>query len=407
MRKFLICLLSCLTVFASLAFVGCNVEFTVTFDGEFAVTFDGDGGTLVSGKEVQTVTSASQIKPPNYEKEGYEFDGWSVLLDGIKEDTTIKAKWKEAKYTVTFDGDGGTLVSGKESQTVQFASEINAPVYNKAGYNFNGWDKDFSIIKENLTVKALWEAAKYTLSFDLNGGSGEVPAEMEVPYYGTLGDLPVPTRGGYVFAGWKVQSEAGEPLDSGMKWTFANDIVAVAVWEEGEGYTITYDFAGGVYSGEKVTVYREGDVVDLSKIIPSKKCYEFLGWAIQGSSEIITEIKNRTGAVTVVAQWKLTSYSVVFSNAPRNNTKPDRTVIIGDEYKDVFIGIGETLGDKLPAGVVFNPEEYGFKKWVVYINGKTIEIKKDTVFNEELFEGAIGTEITIYPELQGLWIGPY
>lgn len=336
MRKFLICLLSCLTVFASLAFVGCNVGFTVTFDG--------DGGTLVSGKEVQTVTSASQIKPPNYEKEGYEFDGWSVLLDGIKEDTTVKAKWK---------------------------------------------------------------AAKYTLSFDLNGGSGEVPAEMEVTYYGTLGDLPVPTRGGYVFAGWKVKSEAGEPLDSGMKWTFANDIVAVAVWEEGEGYTITYDFAGGVYSGEKVTIYREGDVVDLSKIIPSKTHYKFLGLAIQGSSEIITEIENRTGAVTVVAQWKLTSCSVVFSNAPRNNTKPDRTVIIGDEYKDVIIGIGETLGDKLPAGVVFNPEEYGFKKWVVYINGKTIEIKKDTVFNEELFEGAIGTEITIYPELQGLWIGPY
>ena len=149
--------------------------------------------------------------------------------------------------------------------------------------------------------------AKYTLSFDLNGGSGDVPAEMEVTYYGTLGYLPVPTRDGYVFAGWKVQSEAGEPLDSGMKWTFANDIVAVAVWEEGEGYTITYDFAGGVYSGEKVTVYREGDVVDLSKIILSKTCYDFLGWAIQGSSEIITEIENRTGAVTVVAQWRPTS----------------------------------------------------------------------------------------------------
>ena len=145
----------------------------------------------------------------------------------------------------------------------------------------------------------------------------------------------------------------------------------------------------------------------MSKIIPSKKCYEFLGWAIQGSSEIITEIENRTGAVTVVAQWKPTSYSVVFSNAPRNNKNPDRTVIIGDEYKDVIISIGETLGDKLPAGVVFNPEEYSFKKWVVYVNGKTIEIKKDTVFNEELFEGAIGTEITIDPELIKLWIGPY
>lgn len=188
MRKFLICLLSCLTVFASLAFVGCNAEFTVTFDG--------DGGTLVSGKEVQTVTSASKIKPPNYEKEGYEFDGWSVLLDDIKEDTTIKAKWK-------------------------------------------------------------------------------------------------------------------------MR------------------------------------------------------------------------------------------YSVVFSNAPRNNKKTDRTVIIGDEYKGVKISLDETLGDKLPAGIVTNPEDYKFKKWVVYINGKTIEIKKDTVFNEELLEGLTGTEITIYPELQSLWIGPY
>lgn len=41
-------------------------------------------------------------------------------------------------FTVKFDGNGGTLVRGTESQTVTDVSKIEEPVYERAGYEFIG-----------------------------------------------------------------------------------------------------------------------------------------------------------------------------------------------------------------------------------------------------------------------------
>lgn len=60
-------------------------------------------------------------------------------------------------YTVTFNGNGGTLVSGTEVQTVKSPSEIVAPVYEKEDYDFTGWDKDIATITTSTTVYAQWE----------------------------------------------------------------------------------------------------------------------------------------------------------------------------------------------------------------------------------------------------------
>ena len=66
---------------------GCtNKPFTVTFVG-------GDGAVLISGETVQTVSDASQLQPPVFEKEGHVFDGWSKILGKIRRDTTVKAVW--------------------------------------------------------------------------------------------------------------------------------------------------------------------------------------------------------------------------------------------------------------------------------------------------------------------------
>lgn len=74
-------------------------------------------------------------------------------------------------FTVTFDGNGGTLVRGTESQTVTDVSEIKEPVYERAGYEFIGWDTAISEIKNYATVKAQWKeiGSYYTIVFNENG----------------------------------------------------------------------------------------------------------------------------------------------------------------------------------------------------------------------------------------------
>ena len=76
------------TLLCGMVGCSCNTKksFTVTFNG-------GEGAVLISGQAVQTVTDASQLKPPVFEKPGYAFDSWSLILSDIKENTTVEALW--------------------------------------------------------------------------------------------------------------------------------------------------------------------------------------------------------------------------------------------------------------------------------------------------------------------------
>ena len=55
-------------------------------------------------------------------------------------DTVIKAKWTVNKYTITFDVDGGSYVA---PITQNYGTEIVAPADpTKTGYTFAGWDTE-------------------------------------------------------------------------------------------------------------------------------------------------------------------------------------------------------------------------------------------------------------------------
>lgn len=52
---------------------------------------------------------------------------------------------KNPAYTITFNGNGGTLRSGEAIQTIKTGGGVIAPVYTKEGYTLS-WDKDFNKI---------------------------------------------------------------------------------------------------------------------------------------------------------------------------------------------------------------------------------------------------------------------
>ena len=60
-------------------------------------------------------------------------------------------------YTVTFDTNGGTLISGNLVQSVRYGQSANPPQVIKDGAYFAGWDKAYKNITKNIKIEAIWE----------------------------------------------------------------------------------------------------------------------------------------------------------------------------------------------------------------------------------------------------------
>lgn len=97
--------------------------------------------------------------------------------------------------------------------------------YNLSGYTFSGWNTGFDESKNIATgtqvmdgktfgslatevslpgaqiLYAKWVPNTYTVTFDAQGGSVNTKTK-EVTYHSQYGELPTPTREGYVFTGW-------------------------------------------------------------------------------------------------------------------------------------------------------------------------------------------------------------
>lgn len=102
-------------------------------------------------------------------EDGWKFDGWNpAVSDTVTQDVTYTAKWKQTKFTVTYDLNGG-LIPGDNTQ-VKFECAKDAitpkpaadPI--KWGFTFNGWSPEVApTVTADVTYTAQWEAFKYHL----------------------------------------------------------------------------------------------------------------------------------------------------------------------------------------------------------------------------------------------------
>ncbi len=63
----------------------------------YIVEFKGNGGMLVSGEDLQIVEHGTAAVPPQFEREGYRFKGWSASYDNITADTELSALWESER----------------------------------------------------------------------------------------------------------------------------------------------------------------------------------------------------------------------------------------------------------------------------------------------------------------------
>lgn len=138
---------------------------------------------LAAKWEIDNETTALE---PSLTRTGYEFAGWyddSTNVDSlndISKDLELTAHWTANTYEVEYNSNGGEGTMENSTYTYDKEENLKDNEFTKTGYHFKGWSKSSSssdIIEDNknytdsgtITVYAVWEANKYTVTYD--GGS--------------------------------------------------------------------------------------------------------------------------------------------------------------------------------------------------------------------------------------------
>ncbi len=308
---------------------------TISFSSNIA------GGALESVKVNYNEVFA---RPDDPTLEGYTFDGFYAneelttpfdFSKAITEDTTIYLKWNINSYTVTFDPDGGSIVSGKNQVTVKYNSLIEAPVCSKVGAEFAGWyiDPDRTVlfdfandkVKGNMTLYAKWANNLLTVKFD--SGCDIKIDDRKINYNATLGvNFPSVDREGYKLIGWyKEESFKNKVTDA----TIFNDsnfenlstekvTTLYAKWSP-ITYTVSYNPNGGAGTMTDNELNYD-EKIQLNENTFVKTGCRFIGWATSADGNVLygdkATVKNLTtedGAIVCLyAKWEKVDYRISY-----------------------------------------------------------------------------------------------
>ena len=281
---------------------------------KYTVTFDYDDGTTEALKK-EVVKDSTVVQPADPTREGYAFKGWYIVNETeekkfefttpITENLELKAKWAKV-HTVTFDVDGGTTVSTQKVEDGNKATKPEDPT--KTDYGFKYWtldDSEFNFntpITEDITLKAEWEINKYTVTFDLDGGTADPVIGQKTVEHGKTTNDPgtVPTKTGHTFNYWSLDGSKFN-FDTPIK----KNITLKAEWEINK-YTVTFDLNGGTADPEiGPKTVEHGKTAEAPTTVPTKTGYGFDGWYADASATTAFDFENTAieADITLSARW--------------------------------------------------------------------------------------------------------
>ncbi|HQL86505.1 MAG TPA: InlB B-repeat-containing protein, partial [Lentisphaeria bacterium] len=133
----------------------------------YTLTFDSAGGSDVDPitQEYNTIVTP----PADPTREGHTFDGWEPAVPKTMPaaDMTLTALWTPIQYIVTFElGNCGYRTGGGElEQLINHGDSATAPIVTTYdGWEFIGWDKDFTKIVEPTEIQAQYQPKKYAVT---------------------------------------------------------------------------------------------------------------------------------------------------------------------------------------------------------------------------------------------------
>jgi len=180
-------------------------------------------------------------------------------------------------YSGSYGGSTiGTLAIGltASKETFNYTGGATTIYMGSAGSGIN-------VYAINLVYSSTPQPTGYTLSYDENGGSGEMADQNGTSVTVAANAFTAPT--GYTFKEWNTNAKgSGTKYTAAQAVTLTDDLTLYAVWQP-LSYTVTLNATGGTGGTASVTAVFDEAMPNIT--IPSKEGYTFMGYfSAQGGS---------------------------------------------------------------------------------------------------------------------------
>ena len=292
----------------------------LTAKGTAPITWSIVSGVLPEGLSLNEDTGEISGTPAGEGTEVFTVMAVNDLGEDIKEFSITIAKAPETEYAVTVRDDGhGTGSADPASATA--GTEITLTAMPNAGYHFKEWqvmsgdvtvrDDKFTMPGSDVEVKAIFEEdapptpTEYTVTFDENDGTPSVGSMTTTKQ--KLTSLPDASRSKHSFNGWYTEKSGGTKITTDT--VFSANTTVYAHWTHtGDNnppvnyYTLRFETGGGsAIPGVRETY---NTYIDLTKYVPTRHGYTFVGWYSEQS--LVNKVSDiyLTGDRTVYAGWR-------------------------------------------------------------------------------------------------------
>ena len=283
---------------------------TYTPAQSYTITYNANGGSGAPTAETKNYGEPLTLSSTVPTRTGCTFTGWNTAANGSgtayasgasyteNAAATLYAQWTANTYNITYKDKGNVDFSGTHASghptTHTYGTATTLKSATKNGYIFEGWFTDSNCTTEvtsleataytsDITLYAKWKQDKptYTISYDVNGGTGTIASETKIEDEVLTLTTSKPTRTGYTFQNWNTKADGtGTTYVSGAQYTANAAATLYAQWTANQ-YAITYKDQGNVaFSGTHAdghpTTHTYGTATALKTA--TKSGYNFLGW---------------------------------------------------------------------------------------------------------------------------------
>lgn len=316
---------------------------------QIKLTLDAAGGSFpdLAGERDHIGTYGQAVDYEVPERPGYLFQGWNVEGATMRSiaypsrDRTYSAEWEPLdQVTVTYDAQGGTVISGTIGFTgLSGASYPSTDVarIEREGYAFAGWyakphgagdkrpdpDGSGNLIYPDAsrTWYASWTADSLSVTLDPKGGTmgGATDAVTVTGAVDEAIPYQIPLRAGYAFVGWSADTTAPTG-DIFPKFTTAHDgATYYAIWRADRSSALFYPLGGSFTQGSDGVLLGSVGATYTVPDDPRRIGYAFDGWfadpdliSLAGiSAGDVRPFEAGVDAIAYWAGWTAHEYEVI------------------------------------------------------------------------------------------------
>jgi uncharacterized repeat protein (TIGR02543 family) len=278
------------------------------------ITFNGNGSTsgTMNTQSIATDSSANLIVN-SFSRSGFIFNGWNTQANGTgtsfanlasytasgETTLTLFAQWSANSNQIIFNGNnsssGSMLAQGLNTGVT---ANLNANQFERTGYTFAGWNTLANGLGTNFANQASytmgtdasyelfakWTANTYTITFDLQSGSGgdttrtaTFDAAMPTP------NTTAPTRSGFTFNGYFSETNGSgnkyynANMSSARNFDLTSNTTLFASWTA-DTFTITLNPSGGSGGDATRTATFGAAMPTPNTTAPTRSGYTFNGY---------------------------------------------------------------------------------------------------------------------------------